>query len=195
MDAKSPDPAAEPETMGAMSFFIVVLAGALGVALLTGGSLRRVLETRLRSTWALFTALAIQVALDLFWSGPSGVSHFLLVVSYLLLLGFCVANLALKGMSVVTFGIALNALVITVNGGMPIRTDPGYPETVKHHAERPSDSLTFLGDIIVLPPLNQALSFGDLIMLVGLADVLVHRSRTEPTPQRRRPLPLEALAG
>lgn len=177
-----------------MSFFVVVLAVALGVALLTGGSLHRVLETRLRSTWALFAALALQVALDLFWSGPSGgVSHFLLIVSYLLLLGFCAANLALKGMSVVMIGIALNALVITVNSGMPVRTDPGYPETVKHHAERPSDSLTFLGDIIVLPPLNQALSFGDLIMLVGLVDVLVHRSRPEPATRRHRPVPLDAL--
>ncbi|MGH8991190.1 MAG: DUF5317 family protein, partial [Acidimicrobiia bacterium] len=132
------------------------------------------------------------VALDLFWSGPaSGLSHVLLSVSYLLLLGFCAANLTNKGMSVVAFGIALNALVITVNGGMPIRTDPGFAETVKHHAERPSDSLTFLGDVIVLRPLNQALSFGDLIMLVGLVDVLVHRSR--PAPTRRPPVALEAI--
>ena len=174
-----------------MSFLVVTLALALGVALLTGGSLARVLETRLRATWALFAALALQVALDLLWSGPGGLSHLLLTVSYLLLLGFCAANLSLKGMSVVAFGIFLNAVVITVNGGMPIRTDPGFPETVKHHAEGPSDSLTFLGDIIVLRPLNQALSFGDLIMLVGLVDVLVHRSR--PAPARRRPMVLEAL--
>lgn len=176
-----------------MSFFVFVLAVALGVALLTGGSLAQILATRLRATAALFLALAIQVALDLFWSGPAGgVSRFLLVVSYLLLLGFCAANVHLKGMGVVAFGIALNALVITVNNGMPIRTDPSFEETVKHHSERPSDSLTFLGDIIVLRPLNQALSFGDLIMLVGLVDVLIHRSRT-PVSTRRRPLPLEAI--
>ena len=182
--------------MDDMSFLVVTLALALGVALLSGGSLARILETRLRATWALFLALGLQVALDLFWSGPAGgLSHLLLVVSYLLLLGFCAANLSLKGMSVVTLGIALNALVIAVNGGMPIRTDPGFAETVKHHAESPSDSLTFLGDIIVLRPLNQALSFGDLIMLVGLVDVLVHRSR--PAPTRRRPVmldPIEAAA-
>jgi hypothetical protein len=183
-----------------MSFLVVTLAAALGVALLSGGSLNRVLETRLQALWALFAALAVQVALDLLWSGPgTGLSHALLAVSYLLLIGFCLANVTLKGMSVVAFGIALNALVIMANGGMPIRTDPGFRATVKHHAEGPSDTLTFLGDIIVLRPLNQALSFGDLIMLVGLVDVLVHRSR--PAPSRRRPLvpepalePIEAAA-
>jgi hypothetical protein len=175
-----------------LSFLVVTLAIALGVALLTGGSLARVLETRLQAVWALFVALALQVALDLFWSGPgNGMSRILLALSYALLIGFCLANVANKGMSVVAFGIFLNALVIVVNGGMPIRTDPVFRETVKHHAERPSDSLTFLGDIIVLRPLNQALSFGDLILLVGLVDVLVHRSR--PAPIRRRPMALDAI--
>ena len=36
--------------MARMSFLVVTLALALGVALLTGGSLARVLETRLRAT-------------------------------------------------------------------------------------------------------------------------------------------------
>ncbi|MGH9035671.1 MAG: DUF5317 family protein, partial [Acidimicrobiia bacterium] len=134
-----------------MSFLLVTLAIALGVALLTGGSLTRVLETRLRATWALFLALVLQVALDLFWSDHgNGMSRVLLAVSYALLVGFCLTNVTNKGMSVVALGIALNGLVIAVNGGMPIRTDPGFRETAKHHAERPSDSLTFLGDIIVL---------------------------------------------
>ena len=171
--------------MAPMSFLLVTLALALGIALLSGGSLHRVLETRLQASWAMFGALAVQVALDLFWSGPAtGLTHLLLAFSYLLLIGFCAANLTLKGMTVVAVGIALNALVITINGGMPIRTDSGFQATVKHHAEGPSDSLTFLGDIIVLRPLNQALSFGDLIMLVGLVDVLFHRSR--PAGGRRR---------
>jgi hypothetical protein len=186
--------------MAAMSFLVVTLALALGVALLSGGSLTRVLETRLQALWALFGALALQVMLDLFWSGSgSGLSHVLLAASYLLLIGFCLANVTLKGMAVVAVGIGLNALVIVVNGGMPIRTDPGFRATVKHHAERPSDSLTFLGDIIVLRPLNQALSFGDLIMLVGLVDVLVHRSRSGTSrrhPDTPEPVlePIEAAA-
>jgi hypothetical protein len=176
--------------MAAMSFFLVALALALGLALVTGGSLRQVMETRLRATPVLFLALATQLGLDLL--GPSrgrgtDLDHWLLVASYVLLLGFCAANLGLRGMSVVAIGIALNAAVITLNRGMPIRAAEGeVTTTVKHHPERPSDRLTPLADIIVVPPINQALSFGDLIMMVGLADVLVHRSRATPGRTRRR---------
>ncbi|MGH9000134.1 MAG: DUF5317 family protein [Acidimicrobiia bacterium] len=162
-----------------MSFIVASVAVALGVALLSGGTLRSVLETRLRAPWALFGALAVQVALDLFWRrGSSDLGHALLVGSYVALVCFCLANLRLRGMAVVAIGIASNALVIAVNEGMPVRTPPGtIRETVKHHAERPSDDLTALSDIIVVDHLNQALSFGDLIMVVGLADLLFHRSR------------------
>lgn len=177
-----------------MSFFVLSVAVALGVALLCGGNLRAVLDTRLRGTWALFAALGVQVALDVFWRrGGTGFGSVLLAGSYMLLLGFCAANVNLRGMSVVAVGIAANALVIAVNAGMPVRTAPDtITETVKHHAERPSDDLVFLSDIIVVDPLNQALSFGDLIMVVGLADVLVHRSRVGIT-RKRRPRTLGTL--
>lgn len=180
-----------------MSFFLVSVAVALGVALLSGGSLRSVLDTRLVATWSLFAALGLQMALDVFWrDGGGGLPRLLLVVSYGLLIGFCFANLGLKGMTVVAVGIACNALVITVNDGMPVRTaKDSITETVKHHAERPSDDLVVLADIIVVDPLNQALSFGDLIMVVGLADLLVHRSRAghDRGRARRRPGDLRTL--
>ena len=176
--------------MAALEFFLITFALALGVALLAGGTLRDVMETRLRGTWALFLAFGIQLVLDIF--GPEGagsIGYALLVVSYVLLLGFCAANIGLRGMSVVAIGIALNAAVIAVNRGMPIRTSRGdVVTTVKHHAERPSDRLMPLADIIVVPPVNQALSFGDLIMVVGLMDVLVHRSRATRGRRGRRSL-------
>ena len=82
-------------------------------------------------------------------------------------------------------GIALNGAVITVNHGMPIRAPKAaVAATTKHHAERPSDKLTPLGDIILVPALRQSLSFGDLIMLVGLVDVLFHCSRNPATRRR-----------
>lgn len=174
-----------------MSFFVITLAVAIGIALLSGGSLNRILETRLVARPALFGALALQMILELFWKGPSDTfGHLVLVLSYLLLLGFCAANATLKGMTVVAIGIGLNALVITLNQGMPIRTGSAFEATVKHHAEEPGDKLMVLADIIVVSPLNQALSFGDLIMVVGLADVLVHRSRAGAAGRRRRPAEL-----
>ena len=46
---------------------------------------------------------------------------------------------------------------------------------------------TALGDIILVPALRQSLSFGDLIMLVGLVDVLFHCSRNPLTRRRVAP--------
>src|SRR5205807_9044896 len=55
-------------------------------------------------------------------------------------------------------------------------------QSVKHHAERSSDKLVFLADIIPVTPLGEVLSFGDVILAVGVIDVLVHLMR----PPRRR---------
>jgi small-conductance mechanosensitive channel len=174
--------------MGRMSFFFVTVALALGVALVTGGSLRSIAATELRHPSILAVAVGIQLALEVLHptSGTAGhLASALLVVSYVFLLLFCVANLRLRGLAVVAVGIALNGAIITVNRGMPIRAPEAAVEhTTKHHAERPSDRLTGFGDIILVPALRQSLSFGDLIMMVGLIDVVFHCSR-KPSVRRR----------
>ena len=171
-----------------MSFLFVTLALALGLALVTGGRLRNIAATRIRYPNVLGLAVAIQVALEVLHSTRGTAGHLastFLVVSYAFLLLFCAANLRLRGLAVVAVGIALNGAVITVNHGMPIRAPKAaVAATTKHHAERPSDKLTPLGDIILVPALRQSLSFGDLIMLVGLVDVLFHCSRNPATRRR-----------
>jgi Family of unknown function (DUF5317) len=171
-----------------MPFLFVTLALALGVALVTGGSLRSIAATEIRYPGILAPVAGIQLALEVLrpTSGTAGhLGSALLVVSYVFLLLFCAANLRLRGLAVVAVGIALNGAVITVNRGMPIRAPEAAVETTtKHHPERPSDRLTFLGDIILVPALRQSLSFGDLIMLVGLVDVVFHCSR-KPSIRRR----------
>jgi hypothetical protein len=171
-----------------MSFLFVTLALALGIALVTGGRLRNIAATQIRYPSVLATAVGIQLALELLHPtrGAAGLAaSALLDVSYGLLVLFCVANLRLRGLAVVAVGIALNGAIITLDRGMPIRAPKAAVETTtKHHAERPSDRLTFLGDIILVPALRQSLSFGDLIMLVGLVDVLFHCSRNPSTRRR-----------
>ena len=171
-----------------MSFLFVTLALALGIALVTGGRLRNIATTHLRHSSVLAVAVGIQLALEVLHPTRGTAGHLasaLLVVSYVFLLGFCAANLRLRGLAVVAVGIALNGAVITLDRGMPIRAPQAAVETTtKHHAERPSDRLTFLGDIILVPALRQSLSFGDLIMLVGLVDVLFHCSRNPATRRR-----------
>jgi hypothetical protein len=171
-----------------MSFLFVTVALALGLALVSGGSLRRIAATELRYPGILAAAVGIQLILEVIRPTTGTAGHLasaMLVVSYAFLVLFCAANLRLRGMAVVAVGIFLNGAVITLNSGMPVRAPEGAVETTtKHHAERPSDKLKPLGDIILVPALRQSLSFGDLIMLVGLVDVLFHCSRSPVTRRR-----------
>jgi hypothetical protein len=86
-------------------------------------------------------------------------------------------------MAIVAVGIALNAVVIAADRGMPAKAPVGHSvtATVKHHPLSPADHLVGLGDVVVVAPLHQALSLGDLFLTAGLVAVLVHASR----PSRR----------
>ena len=171
-----------------MSFLFVTVALAVGLALVSGGSLRSLAATDVRHPGVLAAAVGLQLGLEVVHPMRGTAGHLasaLLVVSYAFLLFFCALNFRLRGLAVVAVGIALNGAVITLDRGMPIRApQAAVTTTTKHHAERPSDRLTPLGDIILLPALRQSLSFGDLIMMVGLIDVVFHCSRNPATRRR-----------
>src|SRR5689334_4445172 len=171
----------------------VALAAALVVVVVTKGSFRRLGHLPVEGFGMLFVALAIQVALglvDLPRSRVEDVGFGLLVLSYACLVGFCIANLRIRGMSVVLIGIALNAIVIALNQGMPAngptrvdaqgRTVSAVATSVKHRPERPGDVLTVLDDrIVIRVPFHEILSFGDLILALGLIDVCYWGSRRD----------------
>jgi hypothetical protein len=178
----------------------VAVLVALLVPLLTHGSYKRLLDTDLHWGRLLAAGLAIQIALE-FASPPRRYWHNigfgLLVASYVLVLAFCARNLVLRGMSIVLIGIACNALVIGLNQGMPVKIPREWRDqtwtraTVKHHPQQPGEKLLILSDIIVIKdPWNIVLSYGDLILAVGLCDVFYNASRD---PQRRRKKAVRAL--
>ena len=172
-----------------MAFTIVTLVVALGVALATRGDLTRIADLRFRRLWMLFAGLALQVALEVV-DLPAGrqddLGIGLLLLSYALLLGFALTNLRIDGMGVIAVGIALNAAVIALNLGMPYRAPTGHAvaSSVKHRPERADDVATILSDRIVIPPLRVSISFGDLIIAVGLVD-LCYRGSRRPRGQTR----------
>jgi len=172
--------------------YVIAIAVAFLIPAVTGGSYARMLTVQWRFTSLLFLGLAIQVILEL-WTIPREHWHDwgfgLLVASYVLILAFAARNFVIRGMGIVFIGIACNALVITVNQGMPVKLPVEWQSkswaqpTVKHHPQQPDDKLKFLSDIIVLQgPLQSVVSFGDLILLVGLCDVAYNVSRK---PKRR----------
>jgi hypothetical protein len=97
---------------------------------------------------------------------------------------FALANVRIAGMSVLAIGVLANLLPTFLNGGLPVRpqalVEAGIVQADEldrvevrgaRRLEEPTQQLRFLGDVIPLPETSQVLSFGDLIVLVGLADV------------------------
>ena len=178
-----------------MRFTLLAVAAGLVIGLLAGGRLAHLGSRNLRQWPLLLGGLAAQL-LSARVGGDA--SFALLLVSYGLLLAFAAANVAVVGMWLVALGIGLNLTVIATNGGMPVResalraagaVEAGVPVELdpasKHHLEAPSDRLVVLSDIIPVRPLREVVSFGDVAMAVGVADVVVHLLR--PPGRRVRP--------
>ncbi len=179
----------------------IAILAALVVPRATFGSYKRLFETNIRWGWLLAAGLAIQLTLE-YYTLPrrdwDTVGFGLLVASYVLILGFAARNVVLRGMSIVLIGIACNAVVIALNQGMPVkypsewRNQSWTQPTVKHHPQQHGEQLLFLSDIIILKhPFDTVMSFGDLILAVGLCDVAFNASRD---PRRRRRSAQHAVA-
>jgi hypothetical protein len=176
---------------GRVLVYAVAIAVAILVVPLTGGQLSRLVDIPVRRVWLLFGGLGLQILLelvDLPKARYDDVGLALLLLSYVLIIGFGLSNLLLTGMGVITVGIAMNAFVIALNQGMPYRVPEGQrtETTVKHRPEQPDDVLPALGDTIVLDdPVYASISFGDLVIAVGLVDLTFRASR-RPRRSRRR---------
>ena len=164
---------------------MVLLLAAVVVGMVTG-ALRRPLGAHLADPRLLVpgvAAVAMVLHLSLGLLSPT-VAGPLLGLSLFLLTGFGLLNLHLVGMGVLTIGMALNAAVVLVNGAMPVRAtavldagiaQPGELVLVDLGAgrryEATGDWLPVLGDVVPVDAIGSVMSFGDLIVLVGVAAV------------------------
>jgi hypothetical protein len=163
----------------ALSVLAIVVGLAAGIA--RGGRLRNVARLRVDLPWLLGVGVIVPALVSRF-DPPLGVP--LVMAALVALLAFAVANLRLVGMTIVAIGIAANLAVLVVNAGMPVRASALVHAGLAHEhelgnveirgaqrLEHPGDRLMFLADIVPFSPTRQVLSFGDLIVLVGAADV------------------------
>jgi hypothetical protein len=181
---------------------IVIVGGvALVVVLVTRGSFSRLFRLPIQSIWMVLVALAIQILLALV-ELPSDrfddLGLALVLASYAFLLAFCFVNLRISMMWVIGLGIALNALVIGLNQGMPtadneVTTRSGrtieepIERTVKHRPESDDDLLPFLGDRLRVPePVDEVISIGDLVIGLGIILVCYQGSRVRRPARSRR---------
>jgi hypothetical protein len=167
----------------ALALLALLVGGLIGLC--TGGHPRYVGQHHVRAWWLLVVGVLMQFAAARLDLGGTGTA--VVVLGYLSLLAFAVVNLSLVGMGIVAVGLAANALVIGINGGMPVRPAAVAAARVDygrlHHPEGPGDRLSWLGDAIPARRLHLVVSFGDLILAVGVADVvahLMHRRRRAP---------------
>ena len=180
-----------------MGYLGVTVVVAALVVVVTLGSFGQLAKIQVRAPWLLLAGLAVQIVVT-FVGIPEhlfdSVGFGLIMASYVPILAFCFLNIGLRGIGIITIGIAMNALVIGLNQGMPTRDQPittasgrhirkPVEADVKHRAERDSDLLPFLGDIIWLPaPFDdEAISFGDLVLAVGICELAYFASRRRYT--------------
>jgi len=177
-----------------------VLAAA-AVVVATHGSWTRLIALRVRAFWLLALGLVIQAALefvDFPKSETETIGYGILMVSYACILAFCLANFSSAGFGVIAIGIAMNALVIGLNQGMPTkpvgndaqgnRVYKPVVQTAKHRQTTDDDLIPILGDRILLPkPADSLISFGDLVISVGICELAYFGSRrTQVVTDRSR---------
>ena len=173
-------------------FIAVAIVAGVVIGLLRGGRFERLADASFRVWPLLILGVVVQGAASFTAEGAVA----LILVSYALLLLFTALNLQHAGMGVVFVGIAMNVAVIGANGGMPVRDDaivaagivdheriPELEFGSKRHLETEDDRLTILGDIIPVPVAEEVLSFGDLVMSVGVAAVLANLLRRRVSPR------------
>lgn len=160
------------------------------VAVVRGGSLENLAQTRFGWIWVLIAALVIQIGTDIL--GYEGLARplaaLLLAITYLGAAVFLALNRSLPGMAIAASGMMLNAIVILANGAMPVSLwaarVAGIDELgdlgVKHEVAGPDTALPFLADVIPIPNALQIISFGDVVLGVGIA-VLVYRQTARPS--------------
>lgn len=188
-----------------MRLAVLALLGGLAVGVVLGGRLANLPAERLRWPSLSFVAVVLYWAPSLLGASSSN-AVVLVLFSYATLLAFALANLRLTGMAVVSLGLALNALVISANGGMPVDPEAvvaaglARPDELVGIAlgparqwQEPGDRLAVLGDIVAVAVLDEVVSFGDLVLASGLANVGFRLFR--PTGGRRPSIPSRRRGG
>jgi uncharacterized protein DUF5317 len=160
--------------------FTVVAAGAAG--LLAGGTFRDFPSVRIRGGWLAMAGVVLQF---IPLGGAIGIA--LLYASFAALIAFAIINIRARGFVLILAGLAMNALVIVANQGMPVSIGAlegsHQSETLadlianggsKHHLADDDTVLLPLGDVIPLgTPLDQAISVGDVCVQLGAAWFIV----------------------
>jgi hypothetical protein len=173
--------------------WLTLLAVAVGLAsgVVAGGSLRSLGRIKpagiaLAAAWFALTALTRWTEV------PNG--RLLFFAANICALAFAALNARRLSSWILFIGLALNTVVIGLNGAMPYRVSSvisaglasvqsDFPETVQTRPERKGDRLTLLGDVLSVKAgfIRDVFSIGDAIAAVGIGwIVFVAASQKQP---------------
>jgi hypothetical protein len=170
-----------------MGLAVLVLAGAGLLGFVLGGSISPLATLPLRSRGLVVVAVVAQAAGGLAaWAADSSAAYAVgLTASALAALAFCLHNLHVRGVPLVTLGLLLNATVVLANGAMPVSTAAASRAGTstasiaagtdpRHVLAGDATTLRALGDIVPVPlPLQpEVASPGDVLVAAGLAELL-----------------------
>jgi Family of unknown function (DUF5317) len=160
--------------------FTVVAATVAG--LLTGGTIRDFPSVKIRAAWLALAGVVLQ-----FIPFGGAIATAVLYASFAILITFSIINIRAPGFTLIMIGLALNAVVIVANQGMPVTRnalesshqsatldDLVANGGAKHHLADAGTILLPLGDVIPLgTPFDQAISVGDVFVQLGAAWFIV----------------------
>jgi len=164
----------------------IILGLALGAA--SGGSLRRLQHVKVRHEWLVLAFFAAQAFARgrIAGSTASAFGTTLWALTCVVLLGSLWADWRQPGVWVVCVGLALNLLVVLLNGGMPIalnlETLTGdaavtIARTLSfYQVAGPETSMAMLGDVVPLSvgAYRVLVSPGDVLLAIGVAVFLAN---------------------
>jgi hypothetical protein len=190
--------------------FFGVIAGALAVAVLIGGDVRRLSQLRIRHVELLLGAFAAKISVALLGTAHSqpalNAARPLNIIGAALLLAAVWFNRRIPGALVFGAGLASNLLVIAWFGGrMPVLLPAGFdpsgtaPPLLRtgldplHVLLQRPEGPWFLGDIFSIPSLfghASLVSVGDITMAAGIAYLIIRWShRSHPTAPAYEAIP------
>jgi hypothetical protein len=164
---------------------LIAVGAGLVAGWRSGGRLTNVARAHVRYPAALVAGAALGLAAELWPAGHPG--SVLSVTGYVLLCGFALINIRLTGMVLVSVGLMANLAVVAADGGMPVRdAAPGVSLGSRHHGQRPGDHLVGLSDVVAVPILDETVSAGDIVLILGAATLTWGlMSQATETPSRR----------
>lgn len=194
-----------------VSLVLVVLLCALALGWLVGGGLERLGAVALTERWLVGAAVGAQVVGAVVGGAAYPIG---LVTSAALALAFLVRNRGVRGTGLIALGLLSNALVVAVNGSMPVSlyaaaragtdiTDITTGADPRHEVASGATHLSWLGDVVPvrLPVRPEVVSPGDVLLSAGVAQLIVigmggglgrsvgGRGSPAPGPSRRRGRP------